>query len=89
MAMATARSTTPIRSGIENNGATLPHPGTGGIDFVSRFFAPARGGKEDPVTGLEARQLSRRGGALSCAMREEAGDNRRPRNSLRGRHVAI
>ena len=61
-------------------------PGTGGIDFVSRFFAPARGVDEDPVTGsahctlipywaerlgktrLEARQLSRRGGALSCAM---------------------
>jgi PhzF family phenazine biosynthesis protein len=61
-------------------------PGTGGIDFVSRFFAPARGVDEDPVTGsahctlipywaerlgktcLEARQLSRRGGALSCAL---------------------
>jgi PhzF family phenazine biosynthesis protein len=62
-------------------------PGTDGIDFVSRFFAPARGVDEDPVTGsahctlipywaerlgkprLEARQLSRRGGALSCAVR--------------------
>jgi PhzF family phenazine biosynthesis protein len=61
-------------------------PGTDGIDFVSRFFAPARGVDEDPVTGsahctlipywadrlgktrLEARQLSRRGGALSCAL---------------------
>jgi len=61
-------------------------PGTGGIDFVSRFFAPARGVDEDPVTGsahctlipywaerlgknrLNARQLSRRGGALSCAL---------------------
>jgi PhzF family phenazine biosynthesis protein len=61
-------------------------PATGGIDFVSRFFAPARGVDEDPVTGsshctlipywadrlginrLEARQLSRRGGALSCAL---------------------
>ena len=61
-------------------------PGSGGIDFVSRFFAPARGVPEDPVTGsahctlvpywaerlgktrLEARQLSRRGGALSCAL---------------------
>ncbi|MFI4948571.1 MAG: PhzF family phenazine biosynthesis protein [Alphaproteobacteria bacterium] len=61
-------------------------PGTGGVDFVSRFFAPARGVDEDPVTGsahctlipywaqrlgksrLEARQLSRRGGALSCAL---------------------
>jgi PhzF family phenazine biosynthesis protein len=62
-------------------------PGTGDVDFVSRFFAPARGVDEDPVTGsahctlipywaerlgktrLEARQLSRRGGALSCALR--------------------
>lgn len=26
-------------------------PGTGGVDFVSRFFAPARGIAEDPVTG--------------------------------------
>src|SRR5207237_5431874 len=61
-------------------------PGRGGIDFVSRFFAPARGVDEDPVTGsahctlipywaarlgkrrLDARQLSRRGGALSCAI---------------------
>ena len=61
-------------------------PGTGETDFVSRFFAPARGVDEDPVTGsshctlipywaerlgkhrLEARQLSRRGGALSCAL---------------------
>jgi PhzF family phenazine biosynthesis protein len=60
-------------------------PGTGATDFVSRFFAPAQGVAEDPVTGsahctlipywagrlgkdrLEARQLSRRGGALSCA----------------------
>ena len=61
-------------------------PGTGGVDFVSRFFAPARGVDEDPVTGsshctlipywaerlgktrLAARQLSRRGGTLSCAL---------------------
>jgi PhzF family phenazine biosynthesis protein len=64
-------------------------PGPDGIDFVSRFFAPARGVDEDPVTGsahctlipywadrlgrnrLEARQLSRRGGALSCALHGE------------------
>jgi PhzF family phenazine biosynthesis protein len=62
-------------------------PGHGGVDFVSRFFAPARGVDEDPVTGsahctlipywaerlgksrLAARQLSRRGGALSCVLR--------------------
>jgi PhzF family phenazine biosynthesis protein len=59
-------------------------PGSQGVDFVSRFFAPAHGVSEDPVTGsahctlipywaerlgktrLEARQLSRRGGRLSC-----------------------
>lgn len=64
-------------------------PGTGGVDFVSRFFAPGHGIDEDPVTGsahctlipywakrlgrerLEARQVSRRGGALAC---ELAGD---------------
>lgn len=57
-----------------------------GADFVSRFFAPAAGVAEDPVTGsahctlapywadrlakttLEARQVSRRGGALRCVM---------------------
>jgi PhzF family phenazine biosynthesis protein len=26
-------------------------PGSGGVDFVSRFFAPARGVDEDPATG--------------------------------------
>ena len=73
-------------------------PGENGIDFVSRFFAPAQGVPEDPVTGsshctltpywsnrldkteLEARQLSRRGGALSCALQ---GD----RVSIAGRAV--
>ena len=66
--------------------AIVTAPGEDGIDFVSRFFAPAQGVPEDPVTGsshctlvpywahrlgktkLEARQLSRRGGALSCAL---------------------
>jgi PhzF family phenazine biosynthesis protein len=59
------------------------------VDFVSRYFAPAHGIDEDPVTGsahcfltpywaarlgkqkLRARQVSRRGGELSCA---PAGD---------------
>ncbi len=62
-------------------------PGENGVDFVSRFFAPAQGIAEDPATGsshctlvpywakrlgkteLEARQLSRRGGALRCVPR--------------------
>ncbi|MCC6739613.1 MAG: PhzF family phenazine biosynthesis protein [Planctomycetia bacterium] len=56
-------------------------------DFVSRFFAPASGIDEDPVTGsahctlipywaarlsktrLDARQISKRGGALRCELR--------------------
>jgi predicted PhzF superfamily epimerase YddE/YHI9 len=66
--------------------AIVTAPGNDGIDFVSRFFAPAQGVPEDPVTGsshttltpywakrlgkteLEARQLSRRGGALRCTL---------------------
>jgi PhzF family phenazine biosynthesis protein len=61
-------------------------PGSGGVDFVSRFFAPGAGIDEDPVTGsahcqlipywaerlgkrrLNARQISPRGGGLSCAI---------------------
>lgn len=61
-------------------------PGSDGVDFVSRFFAPWAGIDEDPVTGsahcqlipywakrlgktrLSARQISPRGGALSCAL---------------------
>jgi predicted PhzF superfamily epimerase YddE/YHI9 len=67
-------------------GAIATAPGEHGVDFVSRFFAPAQGVPEDPVTGsshttltpywakrlgkteLEARQLSRRGGALHCTL---------------------
>jgi predicted PhzF superfamily epimerase YddE/YHI9 len=78
--------------------AIVTAPGENGIDFVSRFFAPAQGVPEDPVTGsshttltpywakrlgkstLEARQLSRRGGALRCALN---GD----RVSIAGRAV--
>ncbi len=69
--------------------AIVTAPGDNGIDFVSRFFAPAQGVPEDPVTGsahctlvpywakrlgktdFEARQLSRRGGALHCALNGE------------------
>jgi predicted PhzF superfamily epimerase YddE/YHI9 len=72
--------------------------GGDGVDFVSRFFAPAHGINEDPATGsshctltpywakrlgkteLKARQLSRRGGALECALH---GD----RVSIAGRTV--
>lgn len=76
-------------SALDRFAVIVTAPGPGGIDFVSRFFAPARGVNEDPVTGsahctlipywaerlakgrLEARQLSRRGGALSCALHGE------------------
>jgi PhzF family phenazine biosynthesis protein len=68
-------------------GVTAPGTGTDGdVDFVSRFFAPAKGVPEDPVTGslhctlvpywaerlgrtrLSARQVSARGGELSCTL---------------------
>jgi predicted PhzF superfamily epimerase YddE/YHI9 len=67
-------------------GVIVTAPGENGVDFVSRYFAPAQGIPEDPVTGsshctltpywakrlgkitLEARQLSRRGGALTCTL---------------------
>jgi predicted PhzF superfamily epimerase YddE/YHI9 len=70
----------------------------GGVDFVSRFFAPGSGVDEDPVTGsahctlipywaerlgktrLKARQISQRGGELTC---ELSGD----RVSIGGRCV--
>jgi predicted PhzF superfamily epimerase YddE/YHI9 len=66
--------------------AIVTAPGENGVDFVSRFFAPAQGIPEDPATGsahctlvpywakrlgkteLEARQLSRRVGSLTCAL---------------------
>ncbi|MGO9700735.1 MAG: PhzF family phenazine biosynthesis protein [Xanthobacteraceae bacterium] len=78
--------------------AIVTAPGKDGVDFVSRFFAPAQGVPEDPVTGsshttltpywanrlgkteLEARQLSKRGGALRCTLN---GD----RVSIAGRAV--
>ena len=77
----------PAVAALDRFAVIVTAPGTDGIDFVSRFFAPARGVDEDPVTGsahctlipywaerlgrsrLEARQLSRRGGALTCELR--------------------
>jgi predicted PhzF superfamily epimerase YddE/YHI9 len=71
---------------LDRWGMIVTAPGKNGVDFVSRFFAPANGIPEDPVTGsahctlvpywaarlgktrLEARQISRRGGALSCTL---------------------
>jgi predicted PhzF superfamily epimerase YddE/YHI9 len=36
---------------LELKGMTVTAPGSGGVDFVSRFFAPGYGIDEDPVTG--------------------------------------
>jgi PhzF family phenazine biosynthesis protein len=72
--------------GPKGCGVIVTAPGSAGVDFVSRYFAPAAGIDEDPVTGsthctltpywaarlgkeiLEARQVSARGGALSCRL---------------------
>lgn len=73
---------------MEVRGIIVTAPGSD-CDFVSRFFAPAVGIPEDPVTGsahtvltpfwskrlgkstLKARQISKRGGDLTCV---EKGD---------------
>jgi PhzF family phenazine biosynthesis protein len=38
-------------AGLDRFAVIVTAPGTGGVDFVSRFFAPAGGVAEDPVTG--------------------------------------
>jgi PhzF family phenazine biosynthesis protein len=38
-------------AGINRSGVIATAPGDGGYDFVSRYFAPAKGIPEDPVTG--------------------------------------
>lgn len=71
---------------VDVTGIIATAPGES-CDFVSRFFAPASGIDEDPVTGsahcalipywaarlsktrLDARQISKRGGALRCELR--------------------
>lgn len=80
-----------------------------GVDFVSRFFAPALSIDEDPVTGsahctlapywagvlgkdeLTARQLSRRGGALSIRFisPSRAGINNEARVHIGGKAITI
>lgn len=82
------RRVTPDLGAVARTGASLSvtAPGYDGIDFVSRYFAPASGVPEDPVTGsahcmlapywaarlekndLRARQVSRRGGEVSCTL---------------------
>jgi len=36
---------------LDRSGVIVTAPGTAGYDFVSRYFAPAKGIPEDPVTG--------------------------------------
>ncbi|MFN3324163.1 MAG: PhzF family phenazine biosynthesis protein [Bryobacteraceae bacterium] len=70
---------------LDRFGIIVTAPGRD-CEFVSRFFAPAKGVPEDPVTGsahcslapywterlgarkLRARQISRRGGELTCEL---------------------
>ena len=49
----------PDFSALKNTGykIIITAPGTGGVDFVSRFFAPSAGIDEDPVTGSAHSQL--------------------------------
>jgi PhzF family phenazine biosynthesis protein len=91
---AAVRNAAPDLAAVARTGASLAltAPGAGEarpVDFVSRYFAPAHGVPEDPVTGsslcflgpywaarldkpeLRARQVSRRGGELTCTL---AGD---------------
>ena len=88
---ATVRRAIPDLAAVAQTGTSLYITAPGGdepqpVDFVSRYFAPAHGIPEDPVTGsahciltpywaarfgktsLRARQVSRRGGELSCAL---------------------
>ena len=48
---ATAAAAPACGLGREPVRGAVTAPGEGGIDFVSRFFAPAQGVPEDPVTG--------------------------------------
>ncbi|HKK08251.1 MAG TPA: PhzF family phenazine biosynthesis protein, partial [Gemmatimonadota bacterium] len=72
---------------LDRRGVVVTARGGEECDFVSRFFGPAVGVPEDPVTGsahcelaplwagrlgrtrMRARQLSRRGGEVRCAVR--------------------
>jgi PhzF family phenazine biosynthesis protein len=41
----------PGIAALDRSGVIVTAPGDGGFDFVSRYFAPAKGIPEDPVTG--------------------------------------
>jgi PhzF family phenazine biosynthesis protein len=79
----------PALAKLDYSAVIATAPSEADIDFVSRFFAPAHGIPEDPVTGsshctlvpywadrlgktrLNARQISRRGGRLICALADD------------------
>jgi len=87
-----------IQENVQQRGLIVTAKGDDDCDFVSRFFAPAAGIDEDPVTGsahcvsvpywsglldkkeLVARQVSSRGGLLTC---EDRGN----RVILKGRTI--
>jgi PhzF family phenazine biosynthesis protein len=84
--VASLRPDMTLLAGLDRFGVIVTAPGSGAVDFVSRFFAPGDGIPEDPVTGsahctlipywsgrlgkshLSARQISARGGELSCSL---------------------
>jgi predicted PhzF superfamily epimerase YddE/YHI9 len=41
-----------LLAGLDLPAVIVSAPGTGEVDFVSRFFAPANGVPEDPVSGV-------------------------------------
>lgn len=41
----------PLVASVDRSGVIVTGPGDEGYDFVSRYFAPAKGIPEDPVTG--------------------------------------
>ncbi len=84
--------------GVDLRGVIVTAPGTGGTDFVSRFFVPKLGIPEDPVTGSAHCALvpywSRRLGKTTFQARQvsaRGGDlfceNRGERVSIAGRAV--
>ncbi len=68
-------------------------PGEGGVDFVSRFFAPAYGIDEDPVTGsahcVLAPYWAKRLGKETLEARQVSARGGTLRCTLKGARVAI
>jgi PhzF family phenazine biosynthesis protein len=78
---------------LDRFGVIVTAPGSGGIDFVSRFFAPARGVPEDPVTGSAHCTLipywAARLGKTRLAARQLSRRGGMLHCELRGERVAI